>query len=841
MAERFPPVTDEAIQFMETNTVGAIESSKLLDAASMVELTLSGISYAELMSSFQLTSGNRIKTTDGDEVKIETKDKYFHFPVKKKLYDDNEAADNVLPSFQTMSERGDAKRRTFATYVNGGKVPDSRVLVYASKVGTDILIPQYYFSNAEPNEITCVVRDWSSGMYNVWYNQNQSGMSVSGIPVSIDVRHFTSKNVIVWASGELVDKSKYTTSTDGQTLSVTFTEPPSNAEIYTLEVAIDMFVSGRFEDKRISSTNDLYFYVPKDDPVFEGTILSQYMCDFYLNRRRVSATKIKQISERHFQYLPSTPDNITHLEIFVNDRSHEEAGFETFMDAFMQYEKWVDDTEIAERLSGVDTGNRIQPEFVNKETLQFPVANKYLTDSDLTRFLTNEEKARLMIEENSSYFRHLLKFWAIPEENYTAERNPAIPLKDKEEVHIILDHDDEDKDNMTTRLLELYVNEKKIENRDVTQFNRWRTDNLSIPIRNFSQGPGVDKIRLYKYPVKNNNVGFRKFSVAGQPWYGSDTWKFVDSIDEVDGILGDFDVNELRIFRAVTRDADKGDSLFIDIVGASLYFRIIPVSQENYELAMMPDPSKGGSLNLAIKIPDTSIIDDDDLIVISKPRMHFSRSYKVNNYGDKFATSRILLNPIVEGMAMPITLDKYLVKVYCNGRLMVPGLDYVLVSPDSNERLTVTPITFRKIINVSDVIEVEYTGIKNRVYAYYDVVPSSDKYGFIFFDKLEIPFSLDYLDLYINGIKLTQEDVEIYTDRLIKVKSNILLPYRDVILISRLRLDMNLFDPYIQAHLANRNAFDLYIRRFCRDILFDPIPEDDRPPLNEDPLGDIFE
>jgi hypothetical protein len=826
---------------METNTASYIEERKLLDASSLVELSLLDLSYGELADYYQLPSGNRAVMTNGDDTRVNTRDTLFHFPTKKKVYDENETRERVAPRVQTLQERGDDKRRSMMVFVNGVKVPDGRAFVYATQNGTDIFIPAYYFDETGNNDISCIVRDYSNNQYCVYYNQNATGRIFTDIPVKQTVKHFTNKNVLVWANGLLVPGRKYNVTGNGDTFDITCNDAIASSDIFTLEVAIEMFVSGRFTDHKVSSTGDLYMYVPKESPVLERTVLSQYMCDLYTNGYRVPAPRIKQVSQRHFYYLPGniTPDVYT--DIVVNDRTNEEGEFEDFIDAFMQYEKWVDDNEIAEALSG-NPSAKIQPAFVRKDTLSFPPANKYLTDDEAVRMMSNEQRATLMIEENGAYLRNLLKFWRIKEENYTVERNPAIE-NEGDGVNIILDPSDSDDDNAETRLLEVYVGEKKIPDHDIIKFSRWKSDNIKIPIDRFSKGPGVDKVRLYKYPVKFQGTGYRWFSVTAQPWYKTGIWKFVDNIPEVNGVLGEFDIDELRLFKSVTKEGDTDGSLFVDVPGASVYFRIIPKDPDIYRLEMRPDTEHGGTMKLAIMIPDTSNIKPDELLVIANPRVHFQRTYNLASTGDKFAVTRLILNPVMDGMAFPVITNDYLVKIWRNGRLMLPDLDYIINTPENNTKLTVTPVTFKKKLNGVDVIEVEVTGIKNKWFAYYDTIPETNMYGFIFFDKLEVPFSLDYMDMYIAGRKLTSDDVIVYTDRLIRVKNHIPLPYRDVVLTTRLAVDYALFEPFIATYLSNRNVFDVYIRQFCRDLIFDNIPVDDKPPVlpDDDYLDSVFE
>ena len=73
---------------------------------------------------------------------------------------------------------------------------------------------------------------------------------------------------------------------------------------------------------------------------------------------------------------------------------------------------------------------------------------------------------------------------------------------------------------------------------------------------------------------------------------------------------------------------------------------------------------------------------------------------------------------------------------------MVPDKDYFIVEPKNYSRLTSSIIIFKRTINTDDAIDITFTGIKGKCFANYTSILSTNTYGFIYFDTLNIPFSL---------------------------------------------------------------------------------------------------
>lgn len=817
-------ITDEVLRFMESNTINFIETKRLIESTNLREYHLFNMKYSDIVENFSTPTGNRTESVTGKPITIPSNSYLFHFPAKLKLFDDNESSNHIEPSIQTLYERGTQKRRSLIVYINGIKIPDSVVYVYASPGGTDIFIPSEYFSQVTTNDIVCVIRDYSNGSYNDYYAKTQRGSRVKSIPTKIS--NINKTQLKVWLNGLYVGQDKYEIKAGSSSFDIIFNEGFIVVEPYDIEVVCDEHQIGKYSEHHIASNGNLFLYVPRDAKALVETSIFVAMCDVYINGLRISPTYLSQKSYRHILYTGSeTYDQYVQTEIVVTDNNVEAKAFAEYMNDFMEFEKWSDENGILKSLSDdeTETDPSISPKFVSFSTLSFPPSDKYLFDNDETFHMSNSQRAEAMIRENPHYLKNLLKFYGVEEENYEVKRNGIV--KEGEVVTILLDLDSQDDKNVNTRDLEVFVNNSKIPDGELKYKSQWDSDNVQIPIRYFSSGRDkTDQVRIYNLPTKNVPVPNYKFS-TGTNVRGNEV-RVLD-ITGLTGDLAEYHLSELRVFKQILdKDSDKSH-YFVDIAGASVYYELVENSESNYKLSQRYNAETGKD-DLYIEIPYGSTIGNNEVVMIINPKFHESVMYNLSKTGDYNSQFRVVLNSVDNGEVIPFITDDYLVKVFLNGKLLVPNLDYTYMTPEDYSALTSTQIIFRRLITLDDVIEVEVTGVKNKLYAAYDEIPVTNKYGFIFFDKLDIPFSLDYMDLYVNDEKLTDDDIVVYTDRLIRIKKE--LPFKNVVLMSRFKRDITDFEDYISAANFERCDFDEYIRQFCRDVIYDntELPESNK-------------
>jgi hypothetical protein len=830
--------TDGAVQFMENNTIDYIENWRIRESSTLFEYYLKDLDYNDLIANMSVSAGAAVKMSNGQVLSLPIFEKAFLFPTRKRLYDDNEERNQVQPKLQTLYERGIAKRRNFSVFINGIKIPDSQVYVYASLYGTDLIIPARFWSSEHKNTLVCTVHDFSDGSYANKYQINSIGASLTGIPIPNKLQGKLQKKWIeTYIAGKYIDPNKYTMTTQGTTCSIQLDPTIVPSDPYNIEVTIDGTIMNSYDNNYLSSSNDLFMFVPKDSQAVIETAIFLYMCDIYINGRKIPSDDILQSTYRHFMYKRTLPNDILtppyNTRIVVSDKSVLAKSFADYINAFMEYEKMVSDDMATKQLAGDGLESYdVAPPFVNYETLTFPPDNKYIFDSEITRMMSNEQRVLKMIEENSHYLESLLRYHGVEEEIYTVERGNE-PDTSAKMVPIILDTDDADNLNSGSRSIELYINDKKIPNSDMVLESKRKADFLNIPIQKFTMN-GKDTIKLYRY--KSNNQASESVRFIAEPsWAGSDTEIDVSTISSLSGALGEYNWTELRVFRQLDRTAES-DYFYIDMGGASIYFGLVPNQPTNYKLRETIDNT--GKKHLMLTIPAGSPINQNDIVYIVNPLFHASKKFVISENNDSINNeSRLVLNIVKDGEMVPRFMSDYLTKVFVNGEIYIPDVDYFVIDPESNANLTSAVIIFRKRVNVGDVIEVVYTGTKNKFICGYTEIPVSNKYGFIFLSKLEFPFSLDYLDMFIGGRKLTKDDVVVYSDRLIRIKG-IELPFQNVSVFTRFNSAYYNFKPYFDEYAQTGCMFDEYIKAFCATVIYDG---DQIIDPNQKTINDIYE
>ncbi len=845
MAENI--IDDKCLRYMEANTLNYAHQHRYMEASVVDELyfedtknpgNLNEYSWAYLNAYNKVPSGNMgIKMVSGVLANIGYYEKtilngvetkvwrspysFFHFTTSRKLYDLNETMERVKTVVQSLKERALSKRKSIEVYVNGKKVPDTVVFVYASNMGTDVFIPCEYFIVDGINNMSWVMKDYSDGSYMSNYDGTltSGGAKVIG-PAYTRSEELTPSMISLYIGGVYIPHSKYTYTLEGinRTVQIQLTDPSAIPSTDTYgEVIVDVKCKSHFTNHYVNSNGDLFIFAPKNATLLTESAIFIRQLAVYIEGLRIPYVKLAQKTYRHITYTGSDYNFSSfdgNVEMVVSDRNVEFIPIINYRDSFMEFEKWVTEEEAIKALSDDDEDLAFNPP-ISYADMSFPPKGYYDYDITAIQLMSNEERVLLMLRENHHYIMNLLRYIAGVEDAYKITI-PNGTKTDGRYVDIQLDRYDDDEHNQETRMVEPYVGELKIDNKTYSLISKLKSDVIRFPMGLFPQGE-TTLTRIYKTKCKNNEAYFCKFNTGENEFVGNGEWQRVDEIPGLTGKLGYYELDDLYIYQ--NADNSDGKAYFIDIPNASVYFSIIPNRSSNYELRKVVD--ENNAEHLEIKIPEGSTIEKNRIVYISNARFHSSRTYKISQSLDNQSTSRLVLNNVYEGEVQPLTVADYTIKVFLNGKILVPDKDYFLTEPANYSRITCTVIIFRVAVKETDVVDVLFMGIKAKIYANYTSISPKNKYGFIYFSRLDVPFSMDYLDLYMDGIKLTEKDVTIYSDRLVKINKKFTLPYIDVVLYSRFSYNHDVLKPYLDVYNQKECEFDSYVKRFCKNFIYD--------------------
>lgn len=126
------------------------------------------------------------------------------------------------------------------------------------------------------------------------------------------------------------------------------------------------------------------------------------------------------------------------------------------------------------------------------------------------------------------------------------------------------------------------------------------------------------------------------------------------------------------------------------------------------------------------------------------------------------------VNKIDDLSGLPV-ISAYQADVYANGIAWSDGIDCEIQTPLTNPMLATSVIIAKSVLSDNTSVEMFFREQENELIVYNRESNIYNKHGILYFEDLEYPFSLDYLDLFINGKKITPYDITILSDKMIRI------------------------------------------------------------------------
>lgn len=174
--------------------------------------------------------------------------------------------------------------------------------------------------------------------------------------------------------------------------------------------------------------------------------------------------------------------------------------------------------------------------------------------------------------------------------------------------------------------------------------------------------------------------------------------------------------------------------------------------------------------------------------------------------------------------------------VFLNEERLFNGIDYVFRHPGNYDIIAYSSLALKRKTKPGDIITIYFTDVKNvTVDRSNDIISHAgtvfNKYGLIYFGSIEFPYSPRYIDLYINGKYIYPEQIDILSDKLIRVDQEIMSPMFDIFAETSLSVDISKLN-YFFNYEGNRwedTNFEKAIKSLFTDFDFstltDPSPE----------------
>ena len=167
---------------------------------------------------------------------------------------------------------------------------------------------------------------------------------------------------------------------------------------------------------------------------------------------------------------------------------------------------------------------------------------------------------------------------------------------------------------------------------------------------------------------------------------------------------------------------------------------------------------------------DGTFMEENDLLI---PVYNSYTVYKTDDDGNKVIDYVDDYIPYINNSEPIITKNK---------RELIFGKDYTFVNPEKNNQLCTSYIIFKTQTEHNDEIVVQFNSNKTNILIVgYDDLDIDNRFGLVYLSELKYPVSTEYMNIYVNGLKVSEYDVDILSDKLIRVH-NINRPIRSILI-----------------------------------------------------------
>lgn len=130
-----------------------------------------------------------------------------------------------------------------------------------------------------------------------------------------------------------------------------------------------------------------------------------------------------------------------------------------------------------------------------------------------------------------------------------------------------------------------------------------------------------------------------------------------------------------------------------------------------------------------------------------------------------------------------------------SGKELVYGKDYTYITPEKSDAIACSYLVMKSQMNTGDVITLQFNSAKTNILILgYTDLNIDNKYGLIYMSELTYPVDTEYMNIFVNGEKVSKMDVDILSDKLIRVH-NIYRPIYSLVVTTNLL--------YKQSELSN--------------------------------------
>ena len=707
--------------------------------------------------------------SDGNTITILGQNSFFKI-TNPFIFDDIKYSGKM----EKMSNRFEKEKPGFFVYLDGKKIPDNEVIFYPSSNNCDVFLNYNYFLNLEtPINVYFEYVYFSDKEYNHYYKKNFNGTKIT-IETSyekdnfVDINKFKNYKGMVFVNGLLVDSNEYTLSFENNNLILNFNKTTNGDLEFFYN---DSIVYKKEYKQKIESTTRVLMDIDKGTfyNLIEGPV-SKLTIQFFMNGLKVPNEYIEQIGRQHYRIENSNNIDFEKYTIFIQDHGIVDDKYYEIYGSDYYLQKMIGNEKLNKGFKGNKT-ETVFDDFENFNVYEI-MCNKgrmynYEENSNFFNYMQrtgddSNTKIAQIINKNPNLIKYILNTFSQRKFERLFKTNSILP----ESFNVGSFTEVKDDEDLT---YDMFINGKYI-NTDMFEIEEINGKN-SIKINGQVLKPdSINLLEITETTVKKSEKDFHYLKYTNEQLTSNvEGSKYPKSL-----IINKNDISNFY------------SGLTTDIIVLKKV-----IDDPNY---LYPYSNSIGYLNVDIDIRDSNdsiIIDfkndiDCDIIVYFK-NFYYKTAFIFHPNESQDLNNMQFLSLGSAEEPLPI-IPRGIPKLFVNDEYYLYGIDYVFTTPENNSKMAGSALTFIRNTPEGSAITFEINTTENEiVISKYDVDYKS-KYGLLYFSKLKYPFSLDYLELYIDGIKIMKNNIQILSDKLIRVK-DIEVPFTDIYLATTFNCD----------------------------------------------------
>lgn len=726
---------------------------------------------------FKIFVRNFGKMSDGTKRGISTAENYFMVMTNLILTDVDE--DNI----SKVTDRAIANKPSITLWVNGIKVPDNEVLLYCSQSATDVFVSKKFFNFDGEDKVIIEKREYSKTDYVQGYVANGGGLTSITIPLnsfeSDDVDFgVNGNNFILYQNGKYVHNEFTSIINTGFSYKFQLTDPLDGQE--NIEVFLESDIKYRSQRIYTNKVEDVYFTIGDEymDPI-HGPIPKR-SCVFFVDGKRVDNNEVEQVGRSTFRYtMPLTNRTVKATVLLLDTDMIDDTKNKVWSSGYYLYnmlgcekitqllEDPTSGSGVSERLDSiVDIPTLIHKDFGDNQGV--------IDQGILEKIPGYDNKINKMIEKDPVLLRTVLeknnirkRYFRVTKTNVDTSVSIAV-LKGVEEGY--------------KGLATIYVNGKY---------------STYVVSEKTPSGSVVVQIEPAHFVIGDNTIEVDEYIFDGRSHYTLVSESETHSLG--DGIYA-IDVENFH-------GGDLGDVALLQVHNSDENCVYLNDDNEGYKIIDLIDSN--GDINHAFVVFDSNDLDKDvsgqpimtNLYLYSKQTSFVNRVHI--GVEESFED---IIKPTITGInKLPLlTREGSTIGFSSTGEVLIEDQDFIIKDPEKITNLANSGVIVIKNLPEGSYVDIIHLPIEQKVLANESEV-LNNKYGIIHFSDINFPVSGKYLDIYVNGIKVLPGDIDILSDKTLKV-NNVTIPMVELYVRTSFGVDLSeleakYFDKYVPSSI----------------------------------------